>query len=138
MEGFTFASALDLNMGYYHINLDADAQNLCAIVFPWEKYKYKHLPEGIKFAPDVFNNVLSKLVQDMEHVTTYLDDLMVLTNKNNIFKDHLLKLEMALGRLSTNGMRVNNLNSNFFPVHIEYLRYWITRQVINLYVTRLR
>jgi hypothetical protein len=24
MEGFTFASALDLNMGYYHITLDAD------------------------------------------------------------------------------------------------------------------
>jgi hypothetical protein len=24
MEGFTFASALDLNMGYYHIKLDDD------------------------------------------------------------------------------------------------------------------
>jgi hypothetical protein len=36
MEGFTFASALDLNMGYYHIKLDhdADAQKLCTIVFP--------------------------------------------------------------------------------------------------------
>jgi hypothetical protein len=34
MEGFTFASALDLNMGYYHIKVDADAQNLCTIVFP--------------------------------------------------------------------------------------------------------
>jgi hypothetical protein len=28
MEGFTFASALDLNMGYHHIKLDDDAQNL--------------------------------------------------------------------------------------------------------------
>jgi hypothetical protein len=27
MEGFTSASALDLNMGYYHIKLDADAYN---------------------------------------------------------------------------------------------------------------
>jgi hypothetical protein len=35
MEGFTFASALDLNMGYYHIKLDADAQKICTIVFPW-------------------------------------------------------------------------------------------------------
>jgi hypothetical protein len=25
IEGFTFASALDLNMGCYHIKLDADA-----------------------------------------------------------------------------------------------------------------
>jgi hypothetical protein len=37
MEGFTFASALDLNTDYYHIKLDhdTDAQKLCTIVFPW-------------------------------------------------------------------------------------------------------
>jgi hypothetical protein len=36
MEGFSFASALDLNMEYYHIKLDAvaDAKKLCTIVFP--------------------------------------------------------------------------------------------------------
>jgi hypothetical protein len=54
MEGFTFASALDFNIGYYHIKLDADAKKLCTIVFPWGKYKYKCLPMGIKIAPDVF------------------------------------------------------------------------------------
>jgi hypothetical protein len=48
MEGFTFASALDLNMGYYQIKFDADAQTLCTIVLPWGKYKYKRLPMGIK------------------------------------------------------------------------------------------
>jgi hypothetical protein len=35
MEGFIFASALELNTGYYYIKLDADAQKLCTIVFPW-------------------------------------------------------------------------------------------------------
>jgi hypothetical protein len=28
MEGFTFATALDLNMGYYHIRLDPDSQKI--------------------------------------------------------------------------------------------------------------
>jgi hypothetical protein len=37
MEGFTFSKVLDLNMGYHHITLDADAQNLFTIVFPWGK-----------------------------------------------------------------------------------------------------
>jgi hypothetical protein len=49
--------------------------------------------------PDVFQIVISKLVQDMEYVNTYLDDLLIPTN--NSFKDHLLKLEMVLARLST-------------------------------------
>jgi hypothetical protein len=130
MEGFTFASALDLNIGYYHIKLDADAQKLYTIVSPWHmgKYKYKRLPMGIKIAPDVFQNVMSKLVQDMEYVKTYLDDLLILTNSS--FKDHLLKLEMVLARLSTAGMRVNISKSKFFAEQIEYLGYWITRQGI--------
>jgi hypothetical protein len=91
-------------MGYYHIKIDhvADAQKLCTIVFPWHmgKYKYKGLSMGIKIAPDVFRNIMSKLVQDMEYVKTYLDDLLIPTNIS--FKDHLLKLEMVLARLSSN------------------------------------
>jgi hypothetical protein len=51
------------------------------------------------FVPDDFQNVMSKLVQDMEYINTYLDDLLILTYSN--FKDHLLKLETVLARLST-------------------------------------
>jgi hypothetical protein len=73
---------------------------------------------------------MSKLIQDMEYVKTYLDDLLILTN--NSFKDHLLKLEMVLVRLSTSGMRVNISKSKFFSEQIEYLAqgYWIIRQGI--------
>jgi Reverse transcriptase (RNA-dependent DNA polymerase) len=85
---------------------------------------YKHLPMGIKIAPDVFQNVMSKLTQDMEYVKAYLD----LTN--NTFADHLTKLEMVLARLSTAGMRVNVSKSKFFAEQIEYLNYWITRKGI--------
>jgi hypothetical protein len=69
--------------------------------------------------PDVFQNVMSKLVQDMEYVKTYLDDLLILTN--NSFKYHLLKLEMVLARLSTAGMRVNISKSKLIAEQIEYL-----------------
>jgi hypothetical protein len=122
--------SIGLNMGYYHIKLDADAQKLCTIVFPWGmgKYKYKRLPMGIKIAPDVFQNVMSNLVQDMDYAKTYLDDLLILTNSS--FKDHLLKLEMVLARLSIAGMRVNISKSKFFAEQIEYLGHWITRQGI--------
>jgi hypothetical protein len=79
MEGLIFASVLDLNMGYYHIKLDADddAQKHCTIVFPWEKYKYKRIPMFIKIAPDVFQNFMSKHVQDMGYVINALSILMI-------------------------------------------------------------
>jgi hypothetical protein len=59
---------------------------------------------------------MSKLVQDMEYVKTYLDDLLILTNSS--FNDHLLKLEMVLARISTAGMRVNISKSKFFAEEI--------------------
>jgi hypothetical protein len=93
-------------MGYYHIKLDADAQKLFTIVFPWHmgKYKYKRLPMGIKIAwwLMIFKTSclsLSKIWNTLRPIY-YLDDLLILTNIS--FKDHLLKLEMVLARLSTN------------------------------------
>jgi Reverse transcriptase (RNA-dependent DNA polymerase) len=80
IEGFTFVMALDLHMGYYHLKLHRDAQKLSTITLPWGKYKYKGLRMGIKIAPDVFQNVMSKLTQDLEYVKTYLDDLLILAN----------------------------------------------------------
>jgi hypothetical protein len=79
--------------------------------------------------PDVFQNVMSKFVKDMEYVKTiyYLDDWLILTNIS--FKDHLIKLEMVPLRLSTSDMRVNISKSKLFAEQIEYLGYWITRQV---------
>jgi hypothetical protein len=62
---------------------------------------------------------MSKLVQDMEYVKTYLDNLLIL--KNDSFKDHILKLEMVLARVSTAGMRVNISKSRLFAEQIEYL-----------------
>lgn len=35
VEGFIFATAIDLNMGYYTIRLDPLAQHICTIVLPW-------------------------------------------------------------------------------------------------------
>jgi len=33
LKGFTFATALDLNMGYYTTCLDPDASKICTIIF---------------------------------------------------------------------------------------------------------
>jgi hypothetical protein len=50
-----------------------------------------------KISPEGFQPVMYKLNQDLEYVRTYLDDLLILTNKS--FNNHLIKLEMVLVRL---------------------------------------
>ncbi len=66
LEGFTFVTALDLNMGYYTIRLDPDASKICTIIFPWGKYSYKRLPMGIADSPDIFQAEMMKLMESLE------------------------------------------------------------------------
>jgi hypothetical protein len=33
IKGFSYATALDLNMGYYTIRLDPDASKICTVIF---------------------------------------------------------------------------------------------------------
>ncbi len=37
IKGLSYATALDLKMGYYTIRLDPDASKICTIIFPWGK-----------------------------------------------------------------------------------------------------
>ncbi len=62
LEGFTFATALDVNMGYCTICLDPDASKICTIIFLWGKYSYLNLPMGIAGFPDIFQAKMSELM----------------------------------------------------------------------------
>jgi len=54
LEGFQYGTSLDLNMGYYHIELNPASRQLCTIVLPWGKYEYQRLPMGLCNSPDIF------------------------------------------------------------------------------------
>jgi len=97
LEGFQFATSLDLNMGYYHIELSPHSKQLCTIVLPWGKYEYQRLPMGLCNSPDIFQEKMSTLMQDLEYVRAYIDDLLVISNGS--YEDHLTKLEVVLGKL---------------------------------------
>ena len=89
--------ALDLNMRYYTIRLNQDAQKYCTIVLPWSKYHYKQLPMGISGAPDIFQQQILTLMANLEFIRVYLEDLLIL--RKSSFSDHLSKLETVLERL---------------------------------------
>ena len=47
LEGFKYATSLDLNMGYYHIRLSPESSQMCTIVTEFGLYKYNRLPMGV-------------------------------------------------------------------------------------------
>jgi hypothetical protein len=128
VEGFTFATALDLNIGYYTIRLDPNASRICTVIFPWGKYSYKRLLMGIAGSPDIFQSKMLELMKDLEYVGAYLDDFLCISRSS--LEDNLEKLEEVHGHLRDVGIKVNAEKSTFCTVEIEYLGYVLTREGI--------
>ena len=126
LEGFTYATSLDLNMGYYHIELSPMSKQMCTIVLPWGKYEYQKLPMGLCNSPDIFQEKMSTLFHDFENVRAYIDDLLVLGT--GTWDEHLQQIEEVLKRLQGAGLKVNCKKSFFGRHELEYLGYWITRE----------
>ena len=82
LEGFSYATALDLNMGYYTIRLDPDSSKICTIIFPWGKYSSKRLPMGIAGSPDIFQSKMTELLESLEYVRAYIDDLLCISRSS--------------------------------------------------------
>jgi Reverse transcriptase (RNA-dependent DNA polymerase)/Retroviral aspartyl protease len=119
LEGFQFATSLDLNMGYYHIELSPHAKQLCTIVLRWGKYEYQRLPMGLCNSPDIFQEKMSVPMADLEHVRAYIDDLLIISKGS--FQEHLQKLDIVLQRLQQAGLKINATKSWFAQEQLEYL-----------------
>ena len=89
LEGFAYATALDLNIGHYTIRLDPTTSEMCTIIFPWEKYSYRRLPMGFGGSADIFQAQIMDLMASLEFVQAYIDDLLIVTR--GILDDHLEK-----------------------------------------------
>ncbi len=94
LEGFTYATDLDLNMGYYTIRLDPMAVKMCTIIFLFGKYSYLRLPMGMSCSADIFQAEMMDLMETLEYERAYIDDLLCITR--GTLEDHLDKLEEVL------------------------------------------
>ena len=93
LEGFQYATSLDLNMGYYHIELSPASKQLCTVVLPFRKYELQKLPMGSFNSLDIFQEKMSTLMDGLKFVQAYINDLLVCTK--GTFEDHLEKLEIV-------------------------------------------
>jgi hypothetical protein len=128
LEGFQFASALDLNMGYYTIALAESSKDITTIVTEFGKFRYNKLPMGMCISGDTFQAKVNELLGDIEGVKAYIDDILVL-NKGT-FNDHIEQLRLCFRRIQAAGLKVNAKKCSFGLAEIPYLGYIITRKGI--------
>ena len=78
LEGFHYATALYLNMGYYNIRLSPASHYMTMIVTEFGKFIYNCLPMGMCASGDILQAKLDDLLDHTEGVKTYIYDILVL------------------------------------------------------------
>ncbi len=73
------------------------------------------LPMGMSGSADIFQSEMMDLIDTLEYVQAYIDDLLYITRGS--LEDHLDKLEEVLKRLRDAGLKVNAAKS--FSVHMK-------------------
>ena len=71
----------------------------------WGRYKYNVILMGLKISTDVAQDIMIKLIKNIEGVFIYIDDIIMITNKG--YKHHLEVVERFIKALFEVGMQVN-------------------------------
>ena len=118
-------SKLDLAHAYQQIPLDKESKKLVVINTHKGLYQYNRLPFGIASAPAIFQKAMEGLLQGIEHVTVYIDDILV-TGRTE--EEHLQNLEEVLSRLEKAGIRLKKSKCAFMLPSVEYLGHTISAE----------
>ena len=83
---------------------------------------------GIASSQENFQETMSGLMENLEYIRTYIDNLLIISR--GTFDNHLLKLQEVLDWLLKANLRVNATKYSFAKDKVEYLGYILTREGI--------
>ena len=115
-------TTLDMSQAYQQLLLDEPSKKLVVINTPKGLFQYNRLPFGISSAPGIFQRVMDTLLQGIDEVVVYLDDILITGSSD---AEHLTSLKEVLTRLEKAGLRLNQKKCQFLAPSVTYLGYRI-------------
>ena len=116
-------SKLDLSQAYLQLQLDEASIPYVSINTHQGLYAYTRLPFGVASAHAIFQKMMDKVLQGLEGVLCYIDDILV-SSKDEA--SHFQLLGEVFNRLEQHGFRLKQEKCEFLLPVVEYLGHQIS------------
>lgn len=124
LNGSNIFTTLDLNQGFFQIQLEKESCAKTSFVLPWGQYKYTVMPFGLSNAPRTFQRAMNLILEEVSFAKVYMDDILIHSANQ---EDHLKHVEYVLKKLNENGISINYSKCKFSVPDISYLGYNISK-----------
>ena len=117
-------SSIDLRAGYYQMGLAKESRPYTAFTLPdLGQWQWRVTTMGLTGAPASFSKLMEKVMEGLQFILRYLDDLLAASRDH---ATHLQHLEQVLTRLRRYGLKINPEKSTFGAKTVEYLGHTVS------------
>ena len=122
-----YYTKIDLSKGYWQIPMANEDIPKTAFVLHDSKFEFLRMPFGLKTAGGTLMKGMRKMLQGIENVHNYIDDILVHTKT---WEEHVVALHAVLKRLKEAGLSARPSKSEFGLKSVEFLGHDVGQGVV--------
>ena len=118
LGGAKYFTSIDLGNAYYQVELDEESKEKTAFSTKMGQFCFNRMPFGIAAAPGTFQELMLKVLKNMEGTAVYLDDILIFTKSS---EHHYEVLEEVLKKIKDAGLRINPEKCHILRQEVKFL-----------------
>ncbi|UYV75138.1 K02A2.6-like [Cordylochernes scorpioides] len=118
-----YFTKLDFLKGFWQLKVAAETQPYMTFSTPWGRYAFLRVPFGIKTAPEIFQNTISKIVENIPGVENSMDDILIHAEDIQTLRE---RTKIVMTTLQEAGARLNKDKCEFEKTKIKFLGHIFT------------